>query len=385
MKENKLTVATIFSDMENIHLIKDPGMIPFTLHKYYGFNAIVPLSSQHDYPYKDKFFSDIETPILDDMKSRNGKYYVRLKWLIKNANNIDLLHLYFFERWTWVFIFAYKLLNKKGLVYVHVDTDGSRLLNYKFTDNVLKKLVMKRVLLSKKNLYATLWGIQNSTNVKKIKGVWPFINAGFVPNGFFWEENSKPEYEKKENIILTVARLGTPPKKTDLLLEAFARVAPEFPEWKLRLVGSIEESFKDYIENFFARNPELKDRVEFVGPIYDRVQLEQEYTKAKIFCLPSAWESFGLASIEALSKGCFLLESDIDSNIEVTQNGKMGVLFENGNLDDFVEKMKSTLSDESRLKSNFPVAVEYANTHFSWEKALEPVEKWIEEKRGTAK
>lgn len=150
------------------------------------------------------------------------------------------------------------------------------------------------------------------------------------------------------------------------------------------MVGSMEDEFKEYIEKFFARNPSLKDKVEFVGPIYDRNALEQEYTRAKVFCLPSAWESFGLVSVEALSKGCFLLESDIESNKDITQNGKMGLLFENGNLDDFAEKMKCTLSDETRLEHNFTTAVKYANSHFSWEMALEPVALWLEEKRGKA-
>lgn len=381
----KYTFATLFNDIENIHLIKDPGMIPLTFEKKFGYKSIIPIFKGREYPYKDNYYKNVEMPFLHDSKYELIRDVSRTKWLIKNAKKVDVLHLFFFYYGTWFLIWLYKKLNPNGLIYIHVDTDGERLINYEFSKNPIKRFITTRIFLNDRVVNDTLWGIQNSTNVKKIKGVWPFINAEFVPNGFFWEENSKPEYEKKENIILTVARLGTPPKKTDLLLEAFARVAPEFPEWKLRLVGSIEESFKEYIDNFFIKNPELKDRVEFVGPIYDRVQLEREYTKAKIFCLPSAWESFGLVSIEALGKGCFLLESDIASNIEVTQNGKMGVLFENGNLDDFVEKMKSTLSDESRLKSNFPVAVEYANTHFSWEKALEPVEKWIEEKRGTAK
>lgn len=378
---DKKRVATIFAQLENIHLVKDPGMIPLTLHKYYGYQAVIPFSSLKNYPYKGKYYLDIDTPVLSDKKSVNGKYLVRLKWLIRNARKIDLLHLFFFDKWTFTLMYVYKRFNPHGLIYVHVDTDGKRLINYEFSRNPIKRFITTRIFLNDRVIQDTMWGIQNSTNVKKLEGVWPFVNVKFVPNGFFWEDNTKPEYEQKENIILTVARLGTPPKKTDLLLNAFAQVALEFPDWKLKLVGSIEESFKEYIENFFAKNPELKERVEFTGPIYDRTVLEQEYTKAKIFCLPSAWEGFSLVSVEALSKGCFLLESDIDSNIEVTQNGKMGMLFKNGNIDDFVEKMKSALGDEELIKNNFLDAVEYANTHFSWKKVLEPVEMWLEEKR----
>ena len=175
--------------------------------------------------------------------------------------------------------------------------------------------------------------------------------------------------------------MGTPQKKTDLLLEAFARISPQFPDWKLRLVGTIEENFREYIKDFFTKYPNLKEKIEFVGPVYDRNILEQEYIRAKVFCLPSAWESFGLVSVEALSKGCFLLESDIDSNKDITQDGKIGMLFKSENMEDFVEKMKCTLINENRLEKNFSAAVEYANNHFTWGKALEPVEIWLKEKR----
>ena len=187
-------VATIFANLENIHLIKDPGMIPYTLQKYYGYQAIIPFSSLKNYPYKDKYYLDIETPVLLDKKSEKGKYLIRLKWLIKNARKIDVLQLYFFDKWTFLLMYIYKKVNHKGLVYVHVDTDGKRLIDYEFSSNPIKKFITKRVFLNNKVINDTLWGIQNSTNVKKLEGVWPFVNIKFVPNGFFWEGNSKLEY-----------------------------------------------------------------------------------------------------------------------------------------------------------------------------------------------
>lgn len=81
----KKRMATIFAQMENIHLIKDPGMIPLTFHRYYGYQATIPLSSTENYPYKDKYFSGVETPVLSDKNSIAEKYIVRLKWLIWNA------------------------------------------------------------------------------------------------------------------------------------------------------------------------------------------------------------------------------------------------------------------------------------------------------------
>ena len=42
MEKEHLTIATIFAEIDNIHLIKDPGMIPFALHKYYDVGVKSP-------------------------------------------------------------------------------------------------------------------------------------------------------------------------------------------------------------------------------------------------------------------------------------------------------------------------------------------------------
>lgn len=118
-------------------------------------------------------------------------------------------------------MYIYKILNPKGLIYVHADTDGERLIDYEFSKNPIKRFITTHIFLNDRVIGDTLWGIQNSKNAKKLEGVWPFVNVKFVPNGFFWEENSKPEYDKKENIILTVARLGTPPKKNRPFIRGF--------------------------------------------------------------------------------------------------------------------------------------------------------------------
>ena len=55
-KKKQLVVATLFVDIENVHLIKDPGMIPFTLNNSYGYKSIIPLWDNQHYEYKDKYF-----------------------------------------------------------------------------------------------------------------------------------------------------------------------------------------------------------------------------------------------------------------------------------------------------------------------------------------
>ncbi len=377
--DERYKFATVFVNIENIHLIKDPGMIPFTMQNSFGFHSVVPLSSAKEYEYKNGFFKEIETPIIKEAKKENIRQLRRIFWIMKNAFRIDVLHLYFFDRWTWLSIFMYKTINKKGLVYVHCDSNGERLIEYNMDDTWKKRVILHRVLLKDKFLKDVLWGIQNKENMKILKGKWPFVNLYFIPNGVYWPKLS--DCYNKENIIITVGRIGAKEKRTDLLLEAFAMLSDSHQEWRLRLVGPVEEDFNSYIDLFFERFPYLKQKIDFVGSISDRIELEREYSKAKIFCLPSTFEGFNLSSIEALSRGVYIVGSNIPSNIQITDNGKYGLLFENGNLDDFACKLESIINSPKVIDENIRKAERYACSNYAWEKALTPVYEWIKERK----
>lgn len=378
---SQITVATLFFDIENIHLIKDPGMIPFTLQQYYGWKAIIPLWQNRKYEYKETYFKNIETPFLKESKSKIMRRFEMTKWLIQNALNIDVLHLYFYERWTWIYIWLFKLRNPNGIVYVHCDTDGERLIAYDLPESFFKRFVIKKLLLKDKNLKDVLWGIQNKQNCERLHKKWPFINIAYIPNGVYWNRKLNVKFENKKNTILTVARNGDPSKRTDLLLKGFAAIANEFSLYNLRLVGTVEKNFEPFITDYFKQNPELKTRIWFSGPITNREELQKIYSESKIFCLTSAWESFGLVTVEALSCGCYIIESDIPANVDVTQNGLYGTLFKSESLDDFVEKLRECLTDEKHMAEKAATAEQYVSQYLTWEKVLRPVVSWVYSKK----
>ena len=85
----------------------------------------------------------------------------------------------------------------------------------------------------------------------------------YLPNGYdnyFIENNFKvKEFNEKENILLTVGRLGTEPKNTELLLDTLKEI--DLKDWKVILVGSQTESLVKYKEKYFNDNPQLKDKI----------------------------------------------------------------------------------------------------------------------------
>jgi glycosyltransferase involved in cell wall biosynthesis len=102
--------------------------------------------------------------------------------------------------------------------------------------------------------------------------------------------------DRPEKLLLCVGRL-TPQKDHAVLIAAFASIATEFPEWRLRIVGEgeLRGKLQEMIDSF-----ELNGKIQLAGatPLID-----DEYASADLFVLPSTYESFGLATAEALLHG----------------------------------------------------------------------------------
>jgi glycosyltransferase involved in cell wall biosynthesis len=86
-------------------------------------------------------------------------------------------------------------------------------------------------------------------------------------------------------------------KGVDLLASAFARLAPNFPGARLRVMGcgSMEAFMRQRLQG-------CMDRVEFTG-FLDWKDLPLEYAKADILCVPSRHDGWGLVVPEGLAAG----------------------------------------------------------------------------------
>lgn len=97
-------------------------------------------------------------------------------------------------------------------------------------------------------------------------------------------------------VVLSVGRLA-PVKRQDVLIEAWARLAGEFPDWELRIFG-VGPSKAALAEAIRARG--LGARVRLMG---HTDAIGAEYLGASIVCHPAEHEGWGLAVTEALAAG----------------------------------------------------------------------------------
>jgi len=104
-------------------------------------------------------------------------------------------------------------------------------------------------------------------------------------------------FSGRSKVVLYIGRLEPVQKRPEVLLEAFALVATNYPDWNLVFVG-------DGISrvHLLARIRELglASRISIFRTTLD---VEPFYMSAQLYVMPSAWEGFPNALAEAMSYG----------------------------------------------------------------------------------
>jgi len=181
---------------------------------------------------------------------------------------------------------------------------------------------------------------------------------------------------KKEKIILANGRLAAwHVKGFDLLMEAWGKIAPNHPDWKLQILGAGNDKDKENILQF-ARNNNVEHRIELLGYSKD---VCVHYQRAEIFVLSSRYEGFGLVLTEAMSQGCACVAADyLGRQAEIITDGKNGLLCPTENAEVLASKIQQLINDES-LRHDIQMSAISSLEHFSIENYARKWEKLINE------
>ena len=104
---------------------------------------------------------------------------------------------------------------------------------------------------------------------------------------------------QRENIITAVGRV-TKEKNHIQLIKAFELIAMQHPDWRVEIWGSTEGAYAKKLIDYVEQNVILGGKVKFCGITNDIYSVLQ---RASIFVMPSLFEGFSLALIEAMSHG----------------------------------------------------------------------------------
>jgi len=366
---------TIFPEAQNVHLVKDVGMIPYILHKELNYQTALACFENDNYKYLDDQVQGLEIKFIK--KTFKSTFLNVLIFILSNYRKYDVLQVYHLLRSGIVWCWFFKLLTLgKGKTYLKLDT-GENIYSIKFS-KLTKPFVLR--LLTYIDLVSVESQVyQHYLNSNQVLG----RDVEYIPNGFY--DSGIREFidpNLKENRILTVGRIGTYQKATEVLCEAFNIFSKTNTDWSLDIVGPIEDDFKTYIKEFFLKHPELKERINFIGAINDRFVLENYYRKAKIFALTSRSEGFPLVFLEAVKYGCYVVSTDLPAAKEITDNEKYGKLFEIDNTVELATILSTVVADELINETVIKQIQDFGYQKFYWPKLCVQIETLLFKKEG---
>ena len=169
----------------------------------------------------------------------------------------------------------------------------------------------------------------------------------FIPNGVNRPIVREPQIIKekcglnKDEYILFLGRL-VPEKGLRYLVEAFKKVKTDK---KLVIAGGSSDT--DEFANELRKMAKDDDRIIFTGFVQGE-ELDELYSNAYIYTLPSDLEGMPLSLLEAMSYGNCCLVSDIDECASVVED--KALVFKKSDVDDLREKLQQAC-DKPKLRS----------------------------------
>ncbi len=166
---------------------------------------------------------------------------------------------------------------------------------------------------------------------------------------------------EKDGYVLFLARL-VPEKGLHYLIEAYGQI---LTDKKLVIAGGSSHSV-EYIEKI--KGMAQKDKRILMTDFVQGEVLEELYSNAYLFVLPSDVEGMAISLLEAMSYGNCCLVSDIAENLEVV--GDRAVSFKKGSVPDLKKNLEFLL-DHGEEVGNYKNGVQdYICSKYNWEDVL---------------
>lgn len=185
-------------------------------------------------------------------------------------------------------------------------------------------------------------------SVKKRPAKW-ILEQGLQPNRY----------------ILFAARL-VEEKGAHFLINAFRQLDTDM---KLVIAGDAAhmEKYKAELKALAGNDP----RISFPGFVTGE-PMQELFSNAYLFCLPSTLEGLPVALLDAMNYGNCCVSSDIPENLEAIEDH--GYAFRNRDSDDLCRVLADLLANPAKVEEKKAAALAHVRNNYSWDHATEQME-----------
>ncbi len=190
----------------------------------------------------------------------------------------------------------------------------------------------------------------------------------FIPNGVAAPDLPTRQQARttlglpQEAVIIGFVGRFSEQKAPGILLEAFAKIAPNLPELRLALIGwgEQETSLRE-----FSQQANIADRIDWLGE-----QPGQASMRAfDIFALPSRYEGMPYVLLESLVAGLPIVCTKTAGTSLMVESGVNGQVIEQNHPDRFAAALQQLAQDES-MRTRYGLASERKAWEFTLDRML---------------
>ncbi len=222
--------------------------------------------------------------------------------------------------------------------------------------------------------YTAIYFPNKTTSVSKVQKDYYEKRFGreviFIPTGVNPVERREPRWVLEKGIgpekyILFAARL-VEEKGAHFLIEAFRGLRTEM---KLVIAGDAAhaERYKTYLKELAGGD----SRIIFTGFVTGE-PLEELFSNAYLFCLPSTLEGLPIALLEAMSYGNCCVASDIPENLEALEH--YGYTFRSRDVKDLRRVLMELIGYPEKVEEKKEIARTHVLNNYSWDRITDQME-----------
>ncbi|EAI4084028.1 glycosyltransferase family 4 protein [Campylobacter jejuni] len=334
-----------------------------------GERVCVNLANAFSKKYEVEIFSfyrSFEQPTYELYKNIKISYLSNQNFY--HANKIKKIFLKTFYRYCLSLLIILKFKNVKNEILLA--NDGYFLPFFK----------------NKKLKYFRIWHIKAPKKKKKIFDYFDtliILSAKEIEKWQKWHKNiqvipnflsfiSSKTSNLSQKVVLCIGRMDKGDQKGFLRLIDIWEIVQKnanFKEWKLHIVGD------GLLKEEILHKIQAKKLEHSIVLLPFNKNIEEEYLKASIYTMTSYFEGFPMVLLETSSYAIPAISFDINTGpSDIIDNKKSGFLIEDGNLQEFANKLQVLMQDESLREEFGKNAKEKIQKEFSKEIMIQ---KWI--------
>ena len=338
--------------LSSIFYYKEPGEIVYYFSKLYGYKGILDDCESGD------VFRDVCCHVY-----RHHTLFIHIRkilYIFIHAKEIDILYLITIIPDNLFKMLAYKFGGGKGKIYLKLDLGD-------YKKNGLDLLVWKNMnffhkvghFLFKK--LPDIYTVETKHEFDRLKNTYygDLISQkkiyrlpnGIDPNILLEQNITKMSVKSKEKLIITVGRIGSYQKNTELLLDILSDI--NLGGWRVCIIGGISDNFKSRIDMFYSQHPEYRNSITFLGKV-DQRTLYDYYNRSRVFLLTSRYESYAFVLAEAVFMRNYIISTNVGIATELLEYSP-GYIVPSQDKSLFVNELKRIMSlSDDELNSLVP-------------------------------